>query len=153
MTKQVLNTSKNSHSHSFNPQHTDTALLHLEGGQGLLLMLGDSLEDQDCQLLESHQYAAAAETIRALLGWSVDELVQDIDNHTNTIQLIHGTSAALHVFACMHNDVCGRSSNRIQIATLYSLYTVIGECFSRVIYSQEQAMQNGKQVIDQGAIA
>ena len=143
MTKPARNPSKTAHSTPYNSDHTDTALLHLEGAEGLLLMIGCTLENQDGQLLKNSQYAAAADTIRALLEWSVDELAQDSQGHTDTIQLLQGTGAALYAFACMHNDECSRSNNGYQMAALYSLQMVVSECSSRVTNAQEQATQHG----------
>lgn len=113
----------------FSSDPTDSAILHLDGAQGLLWLMQTSLEPTSKKLSE-HETVGMITTVQSLIKWARNELAKDQKNchdWANVMLWLDGIHGALCVLSSGYLGDCDLPNHQIQIATLHSLQAVIHE--------------------------
>jgi len=115
--------------------YIDSATLHLDGAKGLLMLLQNTLEPNGEQLSTPKAVGIMA-TVQSLIDWTHTDLEKDsqINGHdwVDVLLWLNGITGALSVLHGGYNGLYDLPNNRIQIAAIHSLQTVIGEAIDHI---------------------
>ena len=115
--------------------YIDSATLHLDGARGLLMLLQNTLEPNGEQLSTPKAVGIMA-TVQSLIDWTHTDLEKDsqINGHdwVDVLLWLNGITGALSVLHGGYNGLYDLPNNRIQMAAIYSLQTVIGEAIDHI---------------------
>ena len=115
--------------------YIDSATLHLDGARGLLMLLQSTLEPRADQLSTPKAVGIMA-TVQSLIDWTHTDLEKDsqINGHdwADVLVWLDGITGALSALCGGHNGLYDLPNNRIQIAAIHSLQTVIGEAIDHI---------------------
>ena len=115
---------------TFNSEHIDSACLHLDGASGLLILLQNAI-DPKAEQLSTPKAVGIMATVQSLIDWTHTDLEKDshINGHdwVDVLLWLDGITGALQALSGGYLSKYDLPNNRIQIAALHSLQTVIGE--------------------------
>lgn len=132
MTKPARNPSVKT---AFNSDHIDSATLHLQGADGILLLLQVTLEPNDTTL-STAKTVGMLSTTQDLITWTADGLETDsqLNGHdwADVLVWLDGINGALTTLLGGYlGDYCLLNSS-IQISVLHSLRAVISKALAYV---------------------